>query len=190
MKKILVPVLVALLACLALSMPFQPAYAQPVSCDDNTLIDDDVGEPPCLLINPFCRSDHPDLGTAVDCVNDAIAGLGGDCDPGILDIPEGTPEWAAAGGNCGPGLIIEDAVACMNSRGMGGAPGLLLKTWGNECNGHSVDVVVFDDGCAFDVIIGSGACGQSGGIIDLCCGEPPCQTQGCCTAFLDRYIPP
>ena len=188
MKKILVPALVAFFACLALSAPLKPAHAQPagpttpVTCADNTLIDDDAGDPPCTLINPFCRSDHPDLNIAVGCVDSAIAGLGGDCDPNLQDQP--------GANNCGPGLIIEDAVACMRASGMGGNPGMLYKSWGNQCNNLSVDVVVFDDGCAFDVVIGSGACGQRGGIIDLCCGEPPCQTRGCCTAFNSRWCWP
>lgn len=77
--------------------------------------------------------------------------------------------------NCGPGLIVEEAV-----RRYGGGVHLFRKTYGKACNNHSEDVVVFDDGCAYDVIGGAGAPGQREAMQLICCCTPPSQLQADC----------
>ncbi len=67
--------------------------------------------------------------------------LGGDCS---------NPPDAACEGNCGPGLVVEEAARLI--------PGArtFRKTYGKACNNHSIDVIIFPDGYAFDVIIDAG----------------------------------
>src|SRR5690606_25213875 len=72
--------------------------------------------------------------------------------------------------NCGPGLIVERAVEIMKANGTDQGVGLLDKPTGNGCNGHSVDVLAFPDGCIYDVIVGSGS-SNSPGFSLICCGE-------------------
>ncbi len=178
MRKFLTGGLVAFLACCSLLMPVQPAYSQDRGCSEGPSAD--PTEPDCEDVNPSCLEDH-DMGPVVAAINAAIASYGGAGAAILQDIPI---ENQGPEGNCGPGLIVEKAIELLG--GYDGA-GLYSKNYGNQCHGHSVDLIIFADGCTYDVITGSGGPGQSAGDRLLCCGDPPCQERGCCSVNQGKW---
>lgn len=156
-------------AIVSAQTPPAPASIGPMGLD---WIDDQCPPgvtPPCTQPNPYCIAAHRSMRGAVD---QAIQFLGG---PGAAQLQNQADHTQ----NCGPGLIVElAAVFYMNMTRE--RVYLLSKNYGRACNGHSEDVIVFSDGCAFDVIGAAGSPQQREAMIPLCCGTPPDTTDGGC----------
>lgn len=153
-------------AVLCLGLP-AAANSIPIGRTPIDFFDDPCPEPaddePCTDPPDYCVGAHSMNGT-IDAAIATLTAQG-------IDIYE----QADITQNCGPGLILEEAL-----RNYGGGVYLFYKNYGKACNGHSEDVVVFDDGCAYDVIGGAGAPGQREAMQLICCCTPPEQTQAAC----------
>lgn len=145
-----------------------PAMANGAPPGPNDFIDDPCPEPPddepCLEVPDYCLDGSRSMRGTVDAAIAYLEQQGVD----ILDQADTTQ-------NCGPGLILEEAI-----RRYGGGVYLFYKNYGKACNGHSEDVVVFPDGCAYDVIGGAGAPGARETLQPICCCTPPEPTQAAC----------
>ena len=174
MRKFLFSGLMAVIISVCLLYPVAPALSQ--SCPDPTIVEPvspPDGCPPNWPVNSLQR--HPPQINIIDQAILDLNAMGYEVFMGDCSIPQGNccPD-------CGAGIVTRRVAQILGI-------GILYKTWGAGCDGHSFDVIIFPDGYIYDIIISAGQANIPAWQ-DICCGLPP--EQGGDGTCVERYLDP